>query len=106
MAVSYHLVFYHGAYRLFSNSFQSQPKEKGEADWPQCFGFPFLIYSPLSASVLWHLLCLPQVLRGHCKWFADYFGEPLQHPLVNSVTPYDVDSSILSTHSLTYSFSV
>lgn len=54
-------------------------------------GPPFFMYSSFSASVLWHLLRLPQVLRDHCKWFTDYFGELLQNPLVNSIIPYKVE---------------
>ena len=54
-------------------------------------GPPFFMYSPFSASVLWHLSCLPHVLRGSCKWFTDYFCELLQNPLVNSIIPYEVE---------------
>lgn len=52
---------------------------------------PSFMYCPFSASVLWHLLCLPQVLRGNCKRFTDYFGELLENPLVNSTISYKVE---------------
>lgn len=52
---------------------------------------PSFMYCPFSASVLWHLLCLPQVLRGNCKRFTDFFGELLENPLVNSIISYKAE---------------
>lgn len=53
-------------------------------------GSSLSVFFPFSAVVLWPLLCLPQVLRGNCKWFTGYFGELLQN-LLNYMTPYEFE---------------
>lgn len=49
------------------------------------------VSSPFSASLLSHLLRLPQVLRGNCKRLTDYFSELIPSPLVNSIITYEVE---------------